>query len=113
MTNDKEKSMYRIVETVARCCATETCGGEASMTAGDLLGKGKGENVCMARTILVSQLLWAGYTVSTVAALLGRTPHAVRQMQRRHQDYAATSRAYRIALSEAVLLCRDIEPHGV
>lgn len=26
MTNDKEKSMYRIVETVARCCATETCG---------------------------------------------------------------------------------------
>lgn len=74
MTNDKEKSMYRIVETVARCCATETCGGEASMTAADLLGKGKGENVCMARTILVSQLLWAGYTVSTVAALLGRTP---------------------------------------
>lgn len=111
--NDKDSALYQIVDIVVSCCATEIKDGVMSLTRADVLGKSRNENVCMTRTILVNQLLWAGFSVTTVATLLGRTTHAVRHIQLKHNDYEHSSRAYRIALAEAVRKCRDIEPHGL
>lgn len=111
--NDKESALYSIVDIVVACCATEIKNGVMSLTRNDILGKSRNENVCMARTILVNQLLWAGFSVTTVATLLSRTPHAIRHIQQKHNDFVSSSRAYRIALSEATIKCKEIEPHGL
>ena len=73
--NDKETELYRIVDSVVSCCATQIdAEGHVSLTAADVLGKSRAENVLMARCILVGEISGAGYSVTTAAQLLGRTP---------------------------------------
>lgn len=111
--NNKEKELYRIVDVVVRCCATEIEDGEPSISREDVLGKSRAENLVMTRCILASQILHAGYSVTTAAGLLRRSVPAVRNMLRMDRNYYDTSRAYRIASAEATLLCRDVELRGV
>lgn len=54
--NDKEKLFHEIVETVARCTSYTLNDGTQSITAADILGKYKRENVTMARNTAVSML---------------------------------------------------------
>lgn len=51
----------------------------------------------MTRCILVSSILDAGYSVSTAAALLGRTARGIRHLLALDRHYWRTSRAYRTA----------------
>lgn len=112
--NDKETELYRIVDSVVSCCATQIdAEGHVNLTAADVLDKSRAENVLMARCILVGEISGAGYSVTTAAQLLGRTPQAIRHLQELGYQYHRTSRAYRIAEAEAVLLCRNFEPGGV
>lgn len=112
--NDKETELYRILECVVGCCATRVdASGRMSVTAEDVLGKSRAENVLMTRCILVGEIVGAGYSVTTAAQLLRRTPQAIRHLQELGYQYHRSSRAYRIAEAEAVLLCRKIEPGGV
>ena len=113
MCNNKDNAMNKVIDIVVDCWATDLGNGQKSLTRDDVLGKRKDENICMTRTILVNQLLWAGFTVSTVSALLHRTPQAIRRINAQNTSYIASSRAYRIALSEATIRCKDIEPGGV
>lgn len=109
--NDFERELYRIVECVVGCCATQVNGnGEMSVTVGDVLGKSRAENVLMARCILVGEIVVAGYSVTTAAQLLRRTPQAIRHLQELGYRYRRSSRAYRIAEAEAALLCRKADP---
>ena len=99
---------------MVRCCATQIdSDGRMSVTVEDVLGKSRAENVLMTRCILVGEMVGAGYSVTTAAQLLRRTPQAVRHLQKLGYQYHRSSRAYRIAEAEAVLLCRRIEPGGV
>lgn len=113
--NDKETELYRIAECVVGCCATKVddASGRMSVTVEDVLGKSRAENVLMTRCILVGEIVGAGYSVTTAAQLLKRTPQAIRHLQELGYQYHRSSRAYRIAEAEAVLLCRQIEPGGV
>lgn len=65
--NDKDYELNRIISIVVNCCKSSIW-SDKSMTREDLLGKSKNENVCMARAILVSQLINAGFTISTIRA---------------------------------------------
>lgn len=111
--NDKESELYRVVDIVVECCRTEIAEGVYSLTRDDVLGKSKNENVCMTRCILVCQLIWAGFTVTTIAELLKRSAHAVRYIYKNNMAYVNSSRAYRLALSEATTRCKDVEPKGL
>lgn len=111
--NNKERELYRIVDNVVRCCATEIEDGKMSITREDVLGRSRAENLVMTRCVLASQIIHAGYSVTTVSQLLKRTVAAVRNMLRMDRNYYDTSRAYRIASAEATLLCKDVEPGGV
>ena len=113
LMNDKQNELYRIVDIVVSCCSTEVQEGKITMTREGVLGRSRNENLCMARAILVNQLIWAGYSVSTVSMLLGRSAPAIRSIKRKHDDYVDTSRAYRIALSEVIIKCRSVEPKGL
>lgn len=60
--------MYRIIECVVRCCATQIdSDGRMSVTVEDVLGKSRAENVLMTRCILVGEMVGAGYSVTTAA----------------------------------------------
>ena len=110
--NDKDSEIMRIAKIVTDCCVSEVR-GEKTFSLEDVIGESRMENVKMARTILVCQLLWAGFTYSTIAMFLNRNVSAIRKIVYNHSDYLQTSRAYRIALSEATIKCKDIEVHGL
>ena len=44
---------------------------------------------------------------------LNRNVSAIRKIVYNHSDYLHTSRAYRIALSEATIKCKGIEANGL
>lgn len=108
--NNKESELYHIVDMVVECCATQiNDNGDMSVTRDDVLGKSRKENIVMTRSILAMILKSAGYSTSTAAALMKRTPHAVRHMIELGHEYYKTSRAFRIANAEATLKLRDLE----
>ena len=110
--NDKDSELMRIAKIVTDCCVSEVR-GEKTFSLEDVIGESRMENVKMARTILVCQLLWAGFTYSTIAMFLNRNVSAIRKIASNHNDFLQTSRAYRIALSEATIKCKEIEAHGL
>lgn len=112
--NNKETELYRILDLVVECCATQVDeNGKMSITREDVLGKKRAENVVMTRCILVNQIVSAGYSTTTAAMLLHRTPHAIRHLLEVGTQYEKTSRAYRIANAEATLKCRDISAQPI
>lgn len=112
--NDKQKLLYQILDIVVGCCATEIDEiGTMSVTGEDVLGTSRAENVVMTRCILVMMIVGAGFSTTTAAQLLKRTPHAIRHLLDVGHQYHLTSRAFRIASAEATLKCRDIEANGL
>ena len=74
--------------------------GSPAVNRDDVLGTSRETNTVMTRCILVRCLLDAGYSVSTVAALLGRTARGIRHLLALDRHYWRTSRAYRTAVEE-------------
>ena len=107
--NNKSKALYEIVDRVVECCATEIDeDGTMSVTREAVLGPSRAENILMTRCICVMVLYGAGYSVTTIAQLFRRTPHAIRHLLEVDRNFQLTSRAYRIASAEATLACRSI-----
>lgn len=74
--------------------------GSPAVNRADVLGTSREANTVMTRCILVSSILDAGYSVSTIAALLGRTARGIRHLLALDRHYWRTSRAYRTAVEE-------------
>lgn len=112
--NNKETELHKIVDIVVSCCATQIDDdGTMSLTRDDVLGKSREENVVMTRAILSMCIISAGYSVTTVAQLLHRTPQAIRHLINLGHQYYKTSRAFRIANAEATIKLKDIEAGGL
>lgn len=112
--NEKQRLLYTILDIVVSCCQTEIDeNGTMSVTREDVLGASRAENVVMTRCILVMMIVGAGFSTTTAAQLLNRTPHAVRHLLEVGHQYHLTSRAFRIASAEATLKCRNIEANGL
>ena len=103
--NDKDYELNRIISIVVNCCKSSVW-SDKSMTRGDLLGKSKNENVCMARAILGSQRINAGFTISTISGLLRRTAQGIRHIIKSNYSLLKSSRAYKIASGEVAEKCR-------
>lgn len=99
--NDKEKLFHEIVETVARCTSYTLQDGRQSITAADILGRCRRENVAMARNIAVGMLAAVGFSVSTCATMMQRSPPAIRNMMRADTQMQETSMVYRLATRQA------------
>lgn len=108
--NKKEQEIWRIIDNVIKCCAMKMPDGSLSITKEDVLGKSRAENVVMARCMVVEQMLHAGFSVTTIAIILNRSPQDVRHLRRLAYHYIETSRVYRLATAEATLLNKDVEP---
>lgn len=105
--NDKQEYLDKIVEIVVRCCVTPI-NNRPSYTKEELLGNSRKENVVMSRCILVSLILAEGFSVSTIADLLNRSAHQIRNMHNKWHDYYDQSRAFRKACSQANMLMESI-----
>lgn len=98
--NAKERELHRIVDIVVSCCSV-SFGGRVSLSRAEVLGKGRGEVLTMTRCILASLIIAAGFSVSTLAGLMGRTATSARYLVSLDRQFHKTSRAYRIASVEA------------
>lgn len=106
--NNKQSELNKLVDIAVKCCATEIDDkGTLSLTKDDVLGKNRTENVVMTRCILVHLILHEGYSISTISQLLNRTIPAIRHLEKLGYTFEKTSRAYRIAQAEAIVMLEE------
>lgn len=110
LMNKKEELIWRVIDNVISCCAVTRIDGAKSITREDVVGKSREENVVMTRCLVVEQMVHAGFTISTIAFIINRTVQATRHLLKMSTNYYETSRAFRLATSEATLLNKDVEP---
>lgn len=108
--NKKEELIWKVVDNVISCCCVTKADGTKSITREDIISKSREENIVMARCLVVEQMVHAGFTIATIGFIIDRTVQAVRHMLKMSTLYYETSRAYRLATSEATLLNKDVEP---
>lgn len=108
--NKKEELIYSIIDNVIKCCCVTKSDGIVSITREDVIGKSRAENIVMTRCLIVEQMVHAGFSITTIGLILNRTVQAARHLLRMSSQYYETSRAFRLATSEATLLNKDIEP---
>lgn len=110
LINKKEELIWKVIDNVISCCAVTRIDGAKSITREDVVGKSREENVVLTRCLVVEQMVHAGFTISTIAFILNRTVQATRHLLKMSNDYYESSRAFRLATSEATLLNKDVEP---
>lgn len=111
LMNKKEELIWKVIDNVISCCAVTRIDGAKSITREDVVGKSREENVVMTRCLVVEQMVHAGFTISTIAFIINRTVQATRHLLKMSTYYYyETSRAFRLATSEATLLNKDVEP---
>ena len=103
--NRKDTEMDIIVDIVVDCCKSGAY-EDTAMSRECLLGTSKNENVCMARAILVCQLIEAGYTITTISHLLKRTVQGIRHIIKSNYALLKSSRAYKVASGEVAERCK-------
>lgn len=108
--NKKEQLIWSIIDNVISCCAITKADGSHSITRDDIVSKSREENVVMARALVVEQMVHADFTITSIACILNRTVQATRHLFKTSTEFYQTSRAFRLATSEATLLNKDVEP---
>ena len=110
LMNKKEELIWRVIDNVISCCAVTRIDGAKSITREDVVGKSREENVVLTRCLVVEQMVHAGFTISSIAYILNRTVQATRHLFKMSTEFYQTSRAFRLATSEATLMNKDVEP---
>ena len=105
--NIKDYTLSRLIDIVVDCSKSAIL-DDNTITRSTLLGNSKNENACMARAILVCQLIDAGYTVTTIAKLLKRTAQGIRHIVKTNYALMKSSRAYRIASNDVAEKCKEL-----
>ena len=104
--NTKDYTLTRLIDIVVDC-SRSVIWDDNTITRNTLLGNSKNENVCMARAILVCQLIDAGYTITTISHLLKRTVQGIRHIIKTNYSLLKSSRAYKIASGEVAERCKE------
>ena len=105
--NTKDYTLTRLIDIVVDC-SRSVIWDDNTITRNTLLGNSKNENVCMARAILVCQLIDAGYTITTISHLLKRTVQGIRHIIKTNYSLLKSSRAYKIASGEVAERCKEL-----
>ena len=105
--NTKDYILSRLIDIVVNCSKSAIL-DDNTITRNTLLGNSKNENACMARAILVCQLIDAGYTITTISKLLKRTVQGIRHIVKTNYALLKSSRAYRIASNEVAEKCKEL-----
>lgn len=104
--NNKETELYRIMNIAISCCTSN----EISVSIEDIKGKSRQTVLVWIRAIIVTLLASHGYLTSSIAKILNRTTPSIRYLMNLDSQLKRTSKAYKIASEEAMLLCKNILP---
>lgn len=102
--NQKDEVLYGILDIAIGCCASE----RMHITREDVIGKSREAVLVWIRAMVASLMQTAGFLPSTVAKLLNRTAPSIRHLMSLDTTLKRTSKAYRIAYEEALLLTRKL-----
>lgn len=105
--SDKQDLIEKVLDIVVECCKVDVYGVEI-ITKEELLGECRNENACMTRCIFVTQMMFIGFSRSTIAALLHRSEKSVDRMLKQAHNYRITSYAYRLAEAESTIKLKAI-----
>lgn len=105
--NNKQKLIDDILTIVVSCCSTDIY-NENAITNEDVLGPNRSENVCMTRCIFVTEMLFMGYSKTTIANILHRSEKTIGNILNQAHTYRKTSYAYRIAEAECTIKLKEI-----
>lgn len=108
--NKKETLIWSIIDNVIKACDIPRADGTHSITREAIVSKSREENVVMTRALVVEQMVHAGFTITSIAYILNRTVQATRYLFKLSTEFYRTSRAFRLATSEATLMNKDVEP---
>lgn len=108
--NRKETLIWSIIDNVIVACDIPRADGTHSITRESIVSKSREENVVMARALVVEQMVHAGFTITSIAYILNRTVQATRYLFKLSTEFYRTSRAFRLATSEATIINKDVEP---
>lgn len=100
--NNKQQELYRLVDIAVECCDIDF-NNTHTVTKELLLSSNRKECLVMSRCVLVALITHCGYSTSTAAVVLNRTEPEIRKLKSKSFDYNKQSKAYRIALAEAIL----------
>ena len=102
MANNKQKELNKIIENCISCCITQE--GTDQVVKEKVLGKARSINIVMTRCVCVNQLIQAGYNICTIAEALHKTTTSIRKIKIVSSVFEKFSKAYQIALNEALSL---------
>ena len=105
--NIKDYTLSKLIDIVVDC-SKSAIWDDNTITRKTLLGNSKNENACMARAILVCQLIDAGYTITTISHLLKRTVQGIRHIIKTNYSLLKSSRAYKVASDEVTEKCKEL-----
>lgn len=99
---NKEDFINSIFDKVLQIYSTSN----DKLTHNDIRGKSRNENVIIARCLLTNQLATKGFTVTTIAKAMNRSPQSIRQTLRKAKTYRRYSNLYR-RLEESITTACD------
>lgn len=105
--SDKQELIDEVVAIVVDCCAIDV-DGEHVITKEEIISKSRDENICMARCILVAQLMCLGFSRTTTARVIHRSERSIGDILRKAYEYKKTSYAFRLADAEATIRMKDV-----
>lgn len=105
--SDKQDLIDNVLRVVVDCCKVDVDGFDI-ITKDEILGDCRNENACMTRCIFVSQMMFIGFSRSTISALLHRSEKSVDRILKKAHEYRITSYVYRLAEAESTIKLKEI-----
>jgi len=100
--NGKQNEFHTIVDIVLECCKMEH--EDRSELKEKVLGNCREEPVVMMRCMLARTMAFAGFTNTTISAVLHKSQQSVRHMLEIARDLRTHNKVYRKAEDEAVTM---------
>lgn len=105
--NDKQTLIYEVLDIVIRYCETNV-DDKSNLTREDILGPSRCENIIMTRCLFATQMVFMGFSRTTIAKMLHRTEKAVGNMLQQAHQFRIQSYAYRLAEAESTILLKEV-----
>lgn len=105
--NDKQNLVNEILTIVVNCCKMDLFDIKP-ITNEDILGPSRAENICMTRCIFVTQMLFMGFSRTTIANILHRSEKTIGNILNQAHNYKKVSYAYRLAEAQSTIQLKEI-----
>ena len=109
--SNKKDLIDTVMQIVLECCQVDI-DGVSRVTKDDVYGKSRAESIVMTRCIFVTQMVFCGFSRTTIAAILHRSEKTIGHILDQAHGFRKTSPAYRFAEAESTIkLKHEVSKH--